>query len=406
MKYSVYLLFLLLIFKTAAQTQLKLMSYNLLHYPTGTGGDRSDALRYVLNDYQPDIFMACEIENETGANEILDYCLGSQNYASATFSYNHSGNYYLQQLLFYNKYKFELVQTTYLVTTVRDINHYTLILNAGNATDSVYIDIYIGHLKAGNYSNDPQIREAMVNVLLNDLSNIPSGHFVVFAGDFNFYSATEPAYQNLLNPANAVVFKDPIDRPGSWHNNVNFKDIHTQSTHALNENNFVGGGLDDRFDFILLSEDLMNSPVLHYINGSYAAYGNNGNCFNHSIVSSYCQGTTYDFTLRQNLYNTSDHLPVVLTLETPLVLKEPEYICTSDFSIAEGNIVYSGFHILSSVIGVFDLNIYNTTGQLVKNFDNCQNADYIDVSDCASGIYFITIQDLNNQQFIKFVKTD
>ncbi len=382
------------------------MSYNLLHYPTGTGGDRSDELHYILNNYQPDIFMACEIEDETGANEILDYCLGTQNYAGSTFSYNHSGNYYLQQMLYYNKHKFELVNETYLTTYIRDINHYTLKLKSDNPSDDIYIDVYVAHLKAGNYNDDPQIRADMVNVLINDLPNIPADHFVVFAGDFNLYSANETAYQAILNQGNAVVFHDPVNRPGSWHNNTNFQDLHTQATHAVSDNNFVGGGLDDRFDFILLSDNLMNSPVLHYVNDSYAAYGNNGTCFNHAITHSACDGNTYDTTLRQHLYNMSDHLPVVLTLETPVTVSINDEVSTPAFSIAEGNVIHSGFHVISNSSSNFEVKLYSTTGQRIKTFDNYHNGVYFDMSDCSSGIYFLQLKDIQNQQLIKIVKAD
>ena len=406
MRIILYVFILFFSFRVAAQTQLKLMSYNLLQYPTGTGGDRSDELQYILNRYQPDIFTACEIEDEIGADEILNYCLGTQTYAGATFSYNHSGNYYLQQMLYYNKYKFELVNETYLTTYIRDINHYTLKLKSDNQSDQIFIDVYVAHLKAGNYSGDPQTRTDMVNVLINDLSNIPSDHFVIIAGDLNLYGANETAYQNLLNSGNAVVFNDPVNRPGNWHNNINFQDIHTQSTHAVSDNNFVGGGLDDRFDFILLSDNLMNSPVLHYVTGSYATFGNNGNCFNKPIISNDCQGSTYDATLRQHLYNMSDHLPVVLTLETPVSVGISQGDINPTFRIAEGNVVHSGFHIISPTNRKFDVELYNTSGQLIKEYGDYFHDDYFDVSGCSPGLYFLKVKDVKNQQVIKFVKAD
>ncbi len=396
----------LFIFKIEAQTQLKLMSYNLLGYPSATGTDRKDELRYILNSYQPDIFMACEIEDETGADEILNYCLGTQYYDSSYFTYNHSGSYPLQQMMYFNKHKFELVNETYLVTYIRDINHYTLKLKAENPADALYLDIYVSHLKAGNYNGDPQTREDMVNVLINDLSNIPAGHFVILAGDFNLYNANEAAYQRLINPNNAIVFHDPVNRPGSWHNNINFKDIHTQSTHAVSENDFVGGGLDDRFDFIMLSSNLMNSPVLHYVTNSYAVYGNNGTCFNKAINSSYCQGSTYDLSLRQHLYNMSDHLPVVLSLETPVALGVDDLEATSEFYLSEGNLIHDEMHILAGEKQDINVMIYNTAGQLVIQQRHYITGNTLNISGLASGVYFMQLQTVKNQQLIKFVKTD
>ncbi len=407
MKIYLYLFWvLLLVFKVDAQTQLKLMSYNLLGYPSATGTDRKDELRYILNTYHPDIFMACEVEDATGADEILNYCLGTQNYDSSYFTYNHSGSYHLQQMIYFNKHKFELVNETYLVTYIRDINHYTLKLRTASPSDALYLDVYVGHLKAGNYNNDPQIRDDMVNVLINDLHNIPTGHFVVFAGDFNLYNANEAAYQDLMNPNNAVVFHDPVNREGDWHNNINFKDLDTQSTHSVSENNFVGGGLDDRFDFILLSDNLINSPVLHYVSGSYAAYGNNGTCFNKAINNPDCQGSMYDATLRQHLYNMSDHLPVVLRLETPVALDIKDLPATTEFTLAEGNLIHNNLHILSGEKQALNVMIYNTTGQLMLQQKHYATGDAVNVSGWASGMYYLYLQTDKNQQIIKFVKTD
>ena len=403
--YFKILCIVLFVFKIEAQTQLKLMSYNLLGYPSATGTDRKDELRYILNSYQPDIFMACEVEDSAGADEILDYCLGTQDYDSSYFTYNHSDSYHLQQMIYFNKHKFELVNETYLVTYIRDINHYTLKLKTATPSDALYIDVYVGHLKAGNYNNDPQVREDMVNVLINDLHNIPAGHYVIFAGDFNLYSSNEAAYQNLINPNNAVVFHDPVDRVGSWHNNINFKDIDTQSTHSTSENNFVGGGLDDRFDFILLSDNLMNSPALHYVSGSYAAYGNNGTCFNKAINSSYCQGSTYDLTLRQHLYNMSDHLPVVLRLETPITLDIEVLSSTTEFTLKEGNLIHSDLHILSGEKQQLSVMIYNTAGQLILQQKKYTVGDAVNVSGWAPGVYYLYLQTNKTQQVIKFVKT-
>ncbi len=388
-----------------AQTQLKLMSYNLLHYPTGTNIDRKDDLRYILNHYQPDIFMACEVEDATGADEILNYCLGTQDYAGAYFTYNHSGSQYpLQQMLYYNRHKFELVNETYLVTYVRDINHYTLKLLTQDVSDDIYLDIYVGHLKASQ--SDTIARRDMVQVLVNDLQNIPTGHFVVFAGDFNLYNASEPAYQLMTNQSNAVVFKDPVNREGSWHNNYNFRDIDTQATHSVSENDYVGGGIDDRFDFIMLSENLMNSPVLHYVTGTYAAYGNNGNCFNKAITSSYCNGSTYDYTLRSHLYNMSDHLPVVLSLETPASLDTP-IVEKNLFKINEGTMINDYLSISSGeMYETFEISIYNTTGQLIKQILNYKTNEPVNFSNFTTGVYFLQIDTGQKHQVIKFVKTD
>ncbi len=49
-------------------------------------------------------------------------------------------------------------------------------------------------------------------------------------------------------------FYDPINRVGDWHNNPSYADIHTQSTHTVYNNCASTGGMDDRFDFIMVQK--------------------------------------------------------------------------------------------------------------------------------------------------------
>ncbi|HFX18008.1 MAG TPA: T9SS type A sorting domain-containing protein [Flavobacteriales bacterium] len=397
----------LIVLQLNAQSTIKLMTYNLLHFPSGTNiQDRKEDLRYILNDYQPDIFMVCELEDADGADQILNYCLGTTDYDAAYFTQNHSGSGYpLQQMLYFNKHKFELVNETYLVTYIRDINHYTLKLKTPNPDDEIFMDVYVAHLKASSGTDNERKRKDMVQVLVDDLVNIPNNHFVIFAGDFNLYSSYEPAYQLMTNPNNAVVFKDPVNRPGSWHNNTQFADLDTQSTHTVSDNDYVGGGLDDRFDFIMMSENLFNNPVLKYLPGTYKAYGNNGHCFNLAITNSSCDSPEYDSTLRNHLYRMSDHLPVVASLETPVTLASP-YYTTNTFRLDQGNMVEQSLSISSDALPQFDINIYNMAGQKVLQKNNYEAGEQIDFDTYKNGIYFLEINSPQYHQVIKFVKAD
>ncbi|MFM1933004.1 MAG: hypothetical protein RL226_2307, partial [Bacteroidota bacterium] len=129
-------------------------------------------------------------------------------------------------------------------------------------------------------------------------------------------------YQMLLSPDNAIVFQDPIDAPGNWSSSsYPFKQILTQSTRSsayLGEG--AGGGIDDRFDFILASEQLMNpSSPLYVVPDSYLALGNNGACYNMSITS--CNtNNDVPFDILRSLYYMSDHLPIVMELESEVEL--------------------------------------------------------------------------------------
>src|SRR5690606_22456110 len=132
----------------------------------------------------------------------------------------------------------------------------------------------------------------------------------------------------------------------------------------------AGGGLDDRFDFIMMSENFNTSARFSYVNGTYQAYGNNANCMNKSVNDATCSGT-YSLTLRNNLYNMSDHLPVVMQFQ----INEP--LATTTFKKDKPLMWFESSNITDAevMIGVetshFNtqnnkLYIYNTLGQLVK----------------------------------------
>jgi len=393
-----------------AQTEIKLMTYNLLHFPTGTSYDRTADLRYILDTYQPDIFMVAELESENGSDMILDNCLNynDNKYNAASFIENNSSYYRdLQQMLYYNNQMFELTYETILLTSVRDINHYTLQLITEDVTKQpVYIDIYVAHLKASNGSDDIQTRAEMVEVFTNDLQNIPDNHYVIFAGDFNLYTASEPAYQEIVDNTNAIVMVDPSGSAGNWHNNYSYRHLHTQATHSQSNGVFVGGGIDDRFDFIILSENLFNNPELEYVENTYKSFGNNGNCFNKAINNSDCDSEEYDFTLRTHLYNMSDHLPVTASLQTDQSLAvTTEVPSLKNFYIPE-NPVHNYLTLNGNTQADMQLQVYNTWGQKIMEIPHYQINTNINVSHLNTGVYVLFIKTDNYSQTIKFVKAD
>jgi len=70
----------------------------------------------------------------------------------------------------------------------------------------------------------------MVNDFVAYLETLPSNSNVVFGGDLNLYTSSEPAFQELIDATNNITFVDPADRVGSWSNNSNYLDVFTQST--------------------------------------------------------------------------------------------------------------------------------------------------------------------------------
>ena len=68
------------------------------------------------------------------------------------------------------------------------------------------------------------------------------------------------------------------------------------------------GGLDDRFDLILVSQSVKDSGGITYIPGSYTTFGNDGNHLNRALNE--LPNAVVEDDIATALYYSSDHLPV------------------------------------------------------------------------------------------------
>lgn len=318
------IIFLLAVSNSFAQTDtLTIVTYNLLNFPEGRDDcgtntvvpNRADTLRKIISYAKPDIFVACEIQTEAGADSVLTRSLnayGASNYASATYHDNSTGGD-LQNQLYYNTDKLILKSQDYIVTGIRDIDHYILYANDPNLGvyfDTTFIEVYMCHLKAGSGSSEQGTRTQQTQLLMDFIAMRPSDHHHVVCGDLNVYTSNEQGYSQLVS--GPFGLQDPINSPGSWNNNGSFSGIHTQSTRtSLNLDCGSKGGLDDRFDQILVSTNMISgSDSIEYLNNSYKTLGNDGNHFNSNLISG--TNSVYPDSLVNALYYMSDHLPVSL----------------------------------------------------------------------------------------------
>lgn len=409
-KYTLILFFLFIFQGLYAQETIKTMFYNVFNYPSAPTPNRAQILSDILDEFQPDIFMVCEVESEFGADDILNNALNNNGliYERAPFTPNQSSGSELQQMVYFKSSKFSLETTDVIVNTVRDINRFQLkLMTEDHDTNPLYVDLYVAHLKSSTGTANQQSRLQMVQAFTSTLNDLDPNSYVIFAGDLNLYTASEPAYQELLNPDNPITFTDPLDAPGSWQDNPNFAYLHTQSTRLSNAG-FGGGagaGLDDRFDFILISENMLNSPELKYIDDTYKAFGNNGNCLNNRIDSPDCDGE-YSFELRNNLYWMSDHLPVIMELETDRVfLTNPTVSIPDLITFPKGNLAdtYLTVQVHSSIQEQAGFKIYNILGQKMAEIQSNNLGEYtIDVTGFTKGIYYLN-STANNTTY-KFIK--
>lgn len=398
----------------SAQEEFRLMFYNVLNFPLEDAvPNRLQYLEVIMDDYRPDILMVCELNNESGADTILNSLqFLNTDYQRAIFELNTSddniGNQNdLQQLIYYDSSKFILESQTIVTTIFRDFNHYRLKLNTINQdTNPVVIDVIVCHLKASSGTQNQQLRFEMVEDLVTFLETIPADSNVVLAGDFNVYTQSEPAFQALINQDNNIVFIDPADRIGSWHNNSNFVDVMTQSTRTQTGLGGTTGGFDDRFDFIMTSANMASNPEISFIPDSYGVFGNNANvsCYNRAINSSDCAGDDYSFFMRDALHNFSDHLPVILELQTNQSLSVNDVVVENSIRIKGSTVVNETLElsIASSLQNQLQLLIFNSLGQVLRTIDVNNSLIAIDTSQFADGIYYITSSKLQSEP-LKFV---
>lgn len=186
--------------------------------------------------------------------------------------------------------------------------------------------LYSGHYKAGNASTDLMRKNIEAQAVRADADALGQGAHIILAGDYNSYSSSEPEFATLFAAGAGQTF-DPLNRPGSWDNNNSFVDIDTQAPAVNAPMGMTGGGLDDRFDFQLLTDEVLSgtTPGLRYLAGSYHAFGNNGSVPLNAAIndsrSTALAGLANRQAVLDALTTATDHLPVVA--DYTVVVPEP-----------------------------------------------------------------------------------
>jgi endonuclease/exonuclease/phosphatase family metal-dependent hydrolase len=407
---------------------LKVMNYNLLNYRNSTAqcdGSNNDAnlkdgyLRSILQFTKPDIFTCNEIgSNLVNASRILDNALntnGTDYYEQAQFSNN--GFSAITNMLFYDKRKLTLSGQVAVkkdlqnVDLVRVIDIYTLYFNtsAKPGGDTIFLKVIVAHLKAGNTNDDKTERAKMTEALMEYLGKQTKRYNYLIAGDFNVQTQTEVSFQNLVNyKTEAIRFYDPVDALGSWNDNSNYSNLHTQSTHGSGGNAcFSAGGMDDRFDFILMSKEIKDrQKKISYLENTYKALGNDGGRFNSDI-----NGTTNKSvpkTILDALYGMSDHVPVLANFLVETNPLKTTFPAKTDFKVSSNfntSIEIKNTELANQQVKA---HLYNLTGKSILNenmiFDN-EGRIILNTEFLNPGIYILNLQlETNQSVHFKLIK--
>lgn len=397
---------------TQAQDTIRVMHYNLLYYGVITNWctnnnnnveDKKIHLRTILDEVQPDIFTVNEISaNQIVQNDLMQSTLnvdGKDYYQKAEVG-NQAGSS-IVNMLYYDSRKLKLKQQYTAQQYIRDVDVYELYYNSADLAlgDTAFIVCVVAHLKAGSDEDDAATRNVMATNVMQYLEQRFTTENILFMGDFNVYSGAEPAYQTITNYANIDMrFLDPISQNGSWHNNAAFAGIHTQSTNTSSNGCASSGGMDDRFDFILISDEVrFGTRSVRYVTDSYMAYGQDGNRFNGSIINP--ANTAVSEEIATALHQMSDHLPVVLDLRVDKVLNLNENQAKPFFAAIQPNPIQDQLSVDFYLTGSdrMKINIYSLQGQLKSSHEFTgiagKNRFETNLQGLSAGIYLLQLVD-------------
>lgn len=389
----------------SAQTTdtIRVMHYNLLQYgyancmPLQT---KNGYLADIFENARPDILTINEIApNTTTINSLRNDCLNF-NPAMTSATYANSTGSSIVNMLFYNEDVFGFVGHSAITGNVRDIDVYHLYHKPSSSpADSTHLWFFVAHFKSSTgYEYD---RSQAANDITAWLANHPEVHNYMLCGDLNLYGSSEPAWQNLIG--GSTWFYDPIGSPSGWVGS-SYANVHTQSPSAGANACGSEGGMDNRFDFTLVSPGVLfgNRGVL-YLPNTCRAFGNDGVSYNQALN---CNATTsVPSNVCTALRNASDHLPVVLDLAVGNLASSS----TADPATPPAKIFNNpATDELRVALTASDLNwlVVGMQGQTIFHGNSGENTLLtISLSGLAPGTYFLLVQNPKGATFsAAFVK--
>ena len=398
-----------------AQDMLTVMQYNLLYYGNYNSGyaecfetnnntqRKDECIRTIVDHVKPDIFTVCEF-GATAAlqNDFLRHNLNinGANYWQSDNIINYAGSNIINHI-FYDSRKLGLSKHIALRTNPRDTDIYELYLKTPSlaAGDTIKLICIVAHPKAGQ--GYEASRRALMQKAMDHINQYYPHDNVLIMGDFNMYGASESGYrlltQTYSNPD--ICFMDPLANVGGvgeWSNNSRFSAFHTQSTRSYSDECFSSGGLDDRFDFILMADEIAFSyNHMRYVQGSYHAVGNDGNHFNMSVDQGY--NSSVPAEVAEALFDGSDHLPVTMKIAVDVHLGVEDNETQSLFATVAPNPAtdMAQVHFFNPADGNIQFELYSLQGQLMAKesalfVSGSQRFD-LNLQDLPKGFYLLRI---------------
>ena len=318
--------------------------------------------------------------------------------------------------VFYNRDKLTLVENAVINTLYRFPRFYRFYYNdpaLADGADTVFVSVVVTHNKAGNTASDRADRYVMAEAIMNFLDARGKSENRLIMGDFNIYRSSEESYQSFTNSRDGRTrFIDPINSPGSWSGQSAFAYAHTQSTVSTGNGCLSGGGMDDRFDFILANNAVMaDSFGLSYLPGTYQAVGNDGLRFNKALNSTPTNSSVPQDVLNA-LVGMSDHVPVVAKFGVKILtsVKAARHSAGKyTAAITGGSLKIYTQNQQANTLNIHNLRLVSLEGRLISSGleANVHTDAYnlYTLPPIAEGLYLIHFSDQNGKpHFIRVVK--
>ena len=217
-------------------------------------------------------------------------------------------------------YNFNTVRllSQYLVpranTTDRHVIRYKF-QPVGYSSDESVFYIYVMHLKASRGGDNETRRYEAMRLVRQDADSLGDAN-IIYAGDFNIYDTDEAAFRELISAGNGQAF-DPVGLESSGWDGSIYKLWHTQAPSKNSIDGMISGGMDDRFDFQFITNELDDDEGLAMITDSFRGFGNNGSHYYNDSINT---GNGAASNVLYALMTASDHIPVVAEYQLPAVM--------------------------------------------------------------------------------------
>jgi len=237
--------------------------------------------------------MTTELDGSTAVTQFLNNVLSPKYKASTevniTWGYgNECAVFYIDSLLTY-------LGSNMIPADTRPIAEFKFVHKFTNDT----LIVFGVHFKA--YPEETARRLNAVNSLRNRTLQLKAAANYIVAGDFNIFTSAEPAFQKLLDQSSGGYFFDMLNVSGNWNKNPQLSQYCTWSTR---------GGVNTRFDMILISKAVNEKGHVDYIPGSFKIFGNDNKHFYSDVNNGTNDWFPTDPSIGTSLKNASDHLPV------------------------------------------------------------------------------------------------